>query len=95
MKKVKSNSHSRNNIVNLNDIISNSTKKNMGIVSYRISSKHNLRQQINGDINSINNKRFNLPKSYAKSSSQVNNNRRKDIKTKKYEFNSINNKGGI
>ena len=50
MKKVKSNSHSRNNIVNLNDIISNSTKKNMGIVSYRISSKHNLRQQINGDI---------------------------------------------
>ena len=36
-----------------------------------------------------------LPKSYAKSSSQVNNNRRKDIKTKKYEFNSINNKGGI
>ena len=70
MKKVKSNSHSRNNIVNivnLNDIISNSTKKNMGIVSYRISSKHNLRQQINGDINSINNERFILPKSYTKS----------------------------
>ena len=64
-------------------------------LSHRISSKHNLRQQINGDINSINNKRFNLPKSYGKSSSQVNNNRRKDIKTKKYEFNSINNKGGI
>ena len=95
MKKNKSNSHSRNNIVNLNDTFSNNSKKNMGIISYRISSKHNLRQQINGDINSINNERFILPKSYTKSWTKVDNNRRKDTKTKKYEFNSINNKGEI